>query len=569
MDTRKAVAWTRLRPRRRQHPTMASARNPLFYLALALIAAGCGEGRPPAPSAPGAGPAELRRGNGGDPGSLDPVLAEDLHAYNVLGDLYEGLVVATGDGGLAPGVAADWSVSADGLTYRFRLRPDAAWSNGEPVTASHFVHGLRVALSPASRSPNAFLLEPIANAGAVLGGERGPESLGVRAEGDGVLVIALERPAGWLPTVLSMPIALPRLPGVHDDPASFTTPEKFVGNGPYRLEAWRPGGEVRLGRNPKFRAARDVPIERVSWLSLADPGAEFNLYRAGDLDVTATVPPAQFAALERGRPCELRSGPGLGLYYIAFDVTEPPLDNARLREALSLAVDRERLVAMLNRGETPAYGLVPPSVAPGSAAAYDWRSLDPAARVRRARAAFAEAGYAATPPRIELTYDAGDVHEQVALAVRSMWQEVLGVDATLRQLEWKAFLDQRTDRKSWQAMRFVWVGDYDDPSTYTDLFASGGDNNLPGYSNPRYDALVGEASRTADAARRDAMLVQAERVLLGDYPIAPLYFMTNKHLVAPRVAGFQPNALDRHPTRWLRLQAPASGGCRGSAPSNP
>jgi oligopeptide transport system substrate-binding protein len=500
----------------------------------------------------------LRRGNGGDPGSLDPALAEDLHAYNVLGDLYEGLVVATGDGGLAPGVASEWAPSPDGLRWRFLLRPDAAWSNGEPVAAAHFVAGLRHAVDPGTGSPNAFLLEPVVNARAILRGELPPEALGVHAEGDDLLVIELERPAHWLPTVLSMPIALPRL-AVHDDPASFTTPGRFVGNGPYRLGAWRPGGSLRLVRNPRFRAAADVAIPEVSWLSLADPSAEFNLYRAGELDVTATVPPAQFAALARERPCELQSAPGLGLYYLAFDVTEPPLDDPKLREALSLAIDRERLVAILNRGEVPAYGLVPPPI--GGGPAYFWSALDAGARGLLARKALAASRYAAAPPRIELTYDAGDVHERVALAVRAMWQETLAIDAGLRQLEWKAFLDQRADRKAWQAMRFVWVGDYDDPSTFIDLFVGGGENNLPGYANARYDALAAEASRTTEVTRRASLLETAETQLLGDYPIAPLYFMTNKHLVAPRVAGFAPNALDRHPSRWLRLGAvsPRSG----------
>ncbi len=536
------------------------AGNPLPALAclfLGALVAGCGG--PQSPSS--AGPEVLRRGNGGDPGSLEPALAEDLHAYNVLGDLYEGLFVATADGGLAPGVASRWTSSADGLQWRFELRPDAIWSNGARVTAAHFVAGLRHAVDPATGSPNAFLLAPIADATAILRGDRPPDSLGVRAEGDGVLVIDLERPARWLPTVLSMPIALPWLPGVHDDPAAFKNPSRFVGNGPYRLESWRPGGELRLLRNPRFRAAAEVAIPEVVWLSLADPAAEFNLYRAGELDVTATVPPAQFAALALERPCELQSTPGLGLYYLAFDVTESPLDDAKLREALSLAIDREQLVAMLDRGEAPAYGLLPPALSTGEGAAYAWRALPVGERIRRARTALAASRHAKQPPAIELTYDAGDVHEQVALAVRAMWQETLGIEATLRQLEWKAFLDQRSDRKAWEAMRFVWVGDYDDASTFTGLFTAGGENNLPGYENPRYDALVQRAARTADGAQRDALLQDAERTLLGDYPIAPLYFMTSKHLVAPRVAGFVPNALDRHPSRWLRLEAvsPRSG----------
>lgn len=527
-----------------------------LLLAVLAVAAGCG-GPATDPGLAGAG-TELRRGNGGDPGSLDPVLAEDLHAYNVIADLYEGLLTAKADGGIAPGVASSWEVSPDGLTWRFTLRPQAIWSNGERVTAHHFVHGLRAGVNPASRSPNAFLLSPLANADAILRGERPPESLGVFAQGDGQLVLKLERPAGWLPTVLTMAIAMPRLPDVHDVADSYSVPAKFVGNGPYRLAAWRPGGDILLERNPQFHASDTVAIETVRYLPLVDPAAEYNQYRAGDLDVTATVPPSQFESVTVERPCELQSSPGLGLYYLAFDVTEPPLDDPRLREALSLAIDRERLVALLGRGEIAAHGLVPPSVAPDAPSAYDWRTLDRESRERRARAALAGSRSAGSPPHIELTYDAGDVHRQVALAVRAMWQEVLGVDATLRQLEWKAFLDLRADRGSWQVMRFVWVGDYDDASSFTDLFASGGENNLPGYANPRYDGLLRQAANAAEPAVRASRLAEAERTLLADYPIAPLYFMTNKHLVAPRVAGFLPNPLDRHPSRYLRLRDPGA-----------
>ncbi len=536
--------------------------RPLLLGLAVLVVAGCGS-PPPEPGRP-AESAELRRGNGGDPGSLDPVLAEDLHAYAVIADLYEGLLTATADGGVAPGVAKSYTVSDDGLAWRFELRPDARWSNGERVTSGHFVNGFRAAVNPASRSPNAFLLYPIAHAEDILAGRAAADSLGISAAGDDVLEIRLESPAAWLPTVLTMAIASPRLPAAHARQQSFSDPRQFVGNGPYRLAGWQPGGDIVLVRNERFHAADSVAIERVRYLPIADPAAEFNLYRSGGLDLTATVPPVQFAALRAGRPCELHSTPGLGLYYLAFDVTEPPLDDRRLREALSLAIDRERLVAMLGRGEVPADRLVPPAIGGPAATA---SAVGREARERRARAALAASRRSAAPPSIELTYDAGDVHRQVALAVRAMWQEVLGVEATLRQLEWKAFLDQRADRGARQAMRFVWVGDYDDASTFTDLFASDGENNLPGYANPRYDALIGEARATPEPAARAALLRQAEELLLADHPIAPLYFMTSKHLVAPRVSGFRPNLLDRHPSRYMALGADGGPGvdCRPAA----
>lgn len=522
-----------------------------MLLSTALCFAACG---PATPEGQGAAATVLRRGNGGDPGSLDPALAEDLHAYNVLTDLYEGLLTATADGGIAPGVAESWTISPDAREYRFQLRRDAVWSNGQRVTAEHFVNGFRQALQGASRSPNAFLLEPILNSQEVRRGERPPETLGVRADGEDRLIIRLARPASWLPTILTMPIAMPRLPGVHGTAASFTVPEKFVGNGPFVLAAWSPGGKLRLRRNEKFHAAESVAVEFVDFFPIADPAAEFNLYRAGDLDVTATIPPSQFNGLRRERPCEVQSAPGLGLYYLAFDTTEPPLDNSHLREALSLAIDRVRLVDMLGRGELPAFGLVPPAVAPRAFAANEWPNLDRLSRERLARAALAAAGYERSGlPTVELTYDAGDVHKQVALAVRSMWQDVLGFQVTLRQLEWKAFLDLRGNRKDWQVMRFVWVGDYPDPSSFTDLFVSEGPNNLPGYSNSRYDEFVRQAAASEDDRTRRRILEAAERRLLDDHAIAPIYFMTNKHLVGERVTGYLPNALDRHPSRYIRL----------------
>lgn len=521
-------------------------------LTLAVCLAGCGTPEPEATLPGGNDPSTLKRGNGGDPGSLDPALAEDLHAFNVLLDLYEGLLTVAADGSVVPGVAELWTVSPDGREYRFQLRPDARWTNGARVVAQHFVHGFRHAVQPASRSPNAFLLAPVLNFQPVLDGEQPPEALGIRAEGDDRVVIELAQPAAWFPTVLTMAIALPRLPGIHDDPASFSVPARFVGNGPYRLDEWSPGGAIRLRRSATFHAAQSVIFDSVQFVPATDPAAEFKLYRTGLLDVTATIPPPEFAALQQDRPDEVQVAPGLGLYYLAFDLSEPPFDDPQLRRALSLAIDRERLVGILGRGELAAFGLVPPGVRSHEPFLPAWSTEDRAAREQRAREALAASAYrAAAWPLIRLAYDAGDVHQKVALAIRSMWQEVLGLEVSLQQMEWKAYLDMRGDRAAWQVMRFVWVGDYDDASTFTDLFVSGGAQNLPGYANPRYDELVAQAAARGDDPERRRLLNSAEQVLLEDHAIAPLYFMTNKHLVSGRITGFLPNALDRHPSRYI------------------
>jgi oligopeptide transport system substrate-binding protein len=355
-----------------------------------------------------------------------------------------------------------------------------------------------------------------------------------------------------------MPLALPRGPGVHDDAAAFGDPARFVGNGPYRLEERSPGSVIRLRRSATYHAAESVAFESVHFVPVTDPAAEFKLYRAGELDVTATIAPSEFAALQKDRSDEVQVTPGLGLYYLAFDLSEAPFDDPKLRRAFSLAIDRERLVGMLGRGELPAYGLVPPGVRSHDPFLPGWRDADRATREQLSREALAASAYRGGEAQvIRLSYDAGDVHQKVALALRSMWQEVLGVEVSLQQMEWKAYLDMRGDRAAWQVMRFVWVGDYDDASSFTDLFVSGGPQNLPGYANARYDELLTRASARGDDPERRQLLKSAEQMLLEDHAIVPLYFMTNKHLVSGRITGFVPNALDRHPSRFIEPQSRA------------
>ncbi len=494
----------------------------------------------------------LRRGNGGEPQTLDPAFAEDVHAFGVLTDLYEGLVIEAGDGTLLPGAAERWEVSADGRLYSFYLRKDAIWSNGDPLTAQHFVNGIRRVLAPGTTSAYSFLLEPILSYAPVIAGELPPDELGVHAVGDKTLVIELDAPAQYFPGILAMPIAYP----LHDghDATKFRDPASFVGNGPYVLEQWSLGEKIRLRKNARYRNAEAIEIEYVDYFPITDANTEFNMFRAGELDITFTVPTERVSELRDSQSTNLQIAPTLALYYLAFDLSEPPLTDIRLRQALSMAIDRQLIVEVLGRGEQPAFGLVPPGVANHASASYEWRDLTGDERKTEARRLLTDAGFDSTNPlRLLLTYDTEDVHEKIALSVKSMWEEVLGIEVDLQKKEWKYLLATRHDRSAWQVMRFAWTGDYNDPSTFTDIFRSDSPQNLPGYRSEVYDRLLSEAGEAIIPEDRAAIMSRAETLLLEDYPIAPLYFYVSKHLVNDRVKNFTTNVLDRHPTQFLGL----------------
>ncbi len=520
-------------------------------LATSLFASSCAEKPAPSSFSDTTDIAEIRRGNGGEPGSLDPALAEDVHAFNVLTDLYEGLVNVSADGSLVPGVAESWKISADGLTYAFTIRRNSLWSNGKPVVATDFVRALRRVADPQTGSTYGFLLEAIQNFKDVQSGSMPVEQLAVVAINDRLLEIRLQSPTPYFLAALSMPTAFPVYMPTPQSKVS-TTPDYFVGNGAYTLDSLVPGGAIRATRSSTYWDADSVAVEEVVYLPIIDPVAELNMYRAGELEITHTIPPTHVEILKNDLPDHVRIAPSLAFYYLAFDLTEAPLDNRLLRQSLNMAIDRQQLVAIIGRGEQPAFGVVPPGVAKHNGSSFAWRDLQASERHRQAKELYRRAGYSDNNPlAIQLTYIAGDFHVRVALAVSSMWQNILGIDVTLRKMEWQYFLDTRDNRAEWQVMQFSWFGDYDDASTFMNIFRSEDVQNLAAYENPDYDELLAEAGITTGEQRRAEIMANAESVLLEDYPIAPLYFYVSKHMVKPEIAGFHNNVLDRHPSKYL------------------
>jgi ABC-type oligopeptide transport system substrate-binding subunit len=526
-------------------------RAALAWAALAGVLAlgGCSPGS--APGRPAGAAAELlRRGNGPEPDSLDPQRARTDSAANILRDAYEGLASLDAEARPVPGAAGSWQVSADGRRYTFTLRATARWSNGAPLEAADFVAAWRRLVDPATGSQYANVLTPVVNAAAIIAGRASPATLGVTATDPHTLVVELEAPTPYFPGLVTHWSTFPAYRG--SAPAA---PGATVSNGAYVPVAWVVGAGVTLARNPYYWNARATHIARVEYVHIADANDEYARYRAGALDATYVVPQQPLARLVAAHGAELHRGPQLGVYYYGFNLRRRPFaSGAGLRQALAETVDRDRLVAQVTGlGELPATAWVPPGVAGYGAQRFAWADRPYAERVAEARRLYAAAGYSAARPLVlDLSYPSGATHERIALAVAAMWKEALGVELHLHGQEFKSLLDA-INRGDVELFSSSWVGDYNDAWTFLQLLEGSFGINLTHYRSAAYDAALAAAAATPDPAVRRERLEAAERIALADAPLIPLYFYVNKHLVAPRVAGWHDNVMNVVYTKDLAL----------------
>ena len=512
-----------------------------------LLLGACTRSQDSSPAGTPGSPAILVRGGGPDPDSLDPQKARGFEAQTILRDLCEGLTTLDKHAGVAPGVASRWLVSADGLTYTFELRPEARWSNGDRVVAADFVAALIRLVNPATGSAYAQYVDVIANAGDIVAGLKPPDVLGVSAPDDSTLILKLATPAPYLPTLLSHPSTCPvHRPTLMHHPEGFARPGIMVTNGAFKLTEWVQGAYLLATRNHYYWNDAATRLEGVKYLFIADENAELARYRSGELHVTFVVPRGQFDWIRAHLGDQLHVTPQLATYFYGFNLRRAPFKDAPgLRRALSLVIDRDKLTQLVLRvGELPAWGWIPPGVVNYEPQSFDYRDVPLPERITEARRLYREAGYSPEKPlSFELRYNAGEVHTKVALAVASMWKEALGIGVTLTQVEFKSLL-QDIDRGDVQMFRSSWVGDYNDAYTFAQYLKSDFGVNLPHYSNPRYDALLHSAARQQAPLQRSALLEAAERQMLADTPLIPLYFYVNKHLVKPEVSGWYDNVMN-------------------------
>ncbi|MFI4974007.1 MAG: peptide ABC transporter substrate-binding protein [Caulobacterales bacterium] len=527
-------------------------------LALAALTLPACQGRHQRPACP-TGQICFLLGNGAEPGSLDPAKIDGVWEGNIVGELIEGLTDVDANGRPVPGIAKSWSVSPDGLTWTFQLR-DAQWSDGVAVTADDFVFGIRRLMDPKTAANSAFIDYAIVNGKEVNSGRLPLTALGVSAPDPHTVVIRLVHPWPILPLFASGRTFWPApRHAVERWGDAWTRPGRYVGDGPYSLVSWKLGDRVVVARNPRFWDAAHVCIDQIAFYPTNDAVSAERRVRAGEIDAMENVQSNRLAFLRRtGMSAYLRVAPQWGLTYLTFNLRgAPALRDVRVRQALSMAIDRDFITRKLLRGgQTPAYSYVPHTDDyPGGPRVY-WAGWSFERRQAEARRLLTAAGYGPGEPlKLVITHRNSPDPILFLPSIQADWREV-GVDVQLRQNETQV------------AYETYQTGDYDvgdagwagaDAMTYLELERSDtGPLNYGQYRNPAFDETLDAANREPDIGRRAALMARAEQILLDDAPLAPIFFLSSRDLVNPNITGWLDNPTDAHQVRWMCVRRPVS-----------
>lgn len=492
-------------------------------------------------------PADLTLCNGAEPQSLDPAIITGEPEIRISQALFEGLTTRNAKGEVIPGMAQSWTLSPDNCTYTFTLRPDAQWSNGDPVTAYDFLNSWERALNPSTAAQYSYQLYYLLNGEAYGTGKLTDFSqVGVKAPDAHTLVVTLIHPTGYFLELTTLPILYPvHLTSVRKYGRDWTKPGRIISNGPYVLKEWRLNDYLLIEANPHYWHA--VPIHRIKVLPTDSPIACFNLFYSHktDLILDKTSIPAELVEEIRKEPY-YHANPFGATTFMRFNVKRKPFDDVRVRKALALALDKQDIVDKITRaGEPIATTLVPP----GSVGYTPPQGL--ARNLVEARRLLAEAGYPDGRgfPDVNMLYPMRSNWVQVATELQALWRRDLGIASIhLRGQEWKVYLNTQ------QLIDFDlavsdWIGDYNDPQTFLDMFVTDGGNNETGWSNPRYDQMLQASGTTHDPAQRMQIFHDMEKILVEDeMPIIPVYFWVGLSLYDPgKLGGLEPNFVDEHP----------------------
>jgi oligopeptide transport system substrate-binding protein len=508
----------------------------------------------------GSAPAKMvwHRGELGDPGSLDPHKATTLIESNILDELFEGLVTLDASGEIIPGTAVSWTVDPGGTVYDFKLRGDAKWSNGDKVVPEDFVFAFRRLMAPRTGAPYANVLYTLKNAERINKGELPVEFLGVRGLDETTLEIALEEPAPYFISQLAHMTAKPlHQKSIEAFGSDFVRPAHMVTNGPFMLKEFTPNDRLVLVKNPYYYDAAHVALDAEIFYSLEDRAAALRRFMAGEIQSYDDVPVEQIGFVRSHLAEAFKVTPNLASYFYAFDTRHRPFDDRRVRQALSMVIDREFLAERIWGGTMdPGYSFVPPGIPSyGAPATVAWKDVDPFEREDEAKRLLAEAGFGPGGEKlaVEIRFNNSENHRATAVAIADMWK-VLGVETRLLATDTTTHYAFLREKPPFDVARSGWFADYPDAQNF--LFLGQSDNqalNVASFKNETFDQLMHQAQAEAPPQRRRAILHEAETLLLDEQPDLVLLTYKSRNLVSPKLKGWVENVRDNHPGRYISI----------------
>ncbi|MGF1755112.1 ABC transporter substrate-binding protein [Vibrio makurazakiensis] len=487
---------------------------------------------------------ELVRGNGTEVATIDPHKSQGVPESHVIRDLLEGLVNQDADGKTIPGVAESWETT-DNKTFTFHLRKDAKWSNGDPVTAEDFVYSWKRAVDPATASPYAWYMEytKMVNAKDIVAGKKDKSELGVKAVDANTLVVELETAVPYFVMMMGHTTVKPvHKATVEKFGDQWTKPGNFVGNGAFAVDKWVVNERLVLKRNDQYWNNDKTVLNKVTFLPIENQVAEMNRFLSGEIDFTNELPTEHFKRLKKEHAEDVSVAGNLCTYYYIFNTKKAPFDDVRVRKAISYAIDRDIVTgAILAQGQKPAYFLTPEITAGFDPELPQYGKMTQKERNAEAARLLEEAGYGRDNPlNFNLLYNTSENHKKIAVALGSMWKKTLGLKVTLENQEWKTYLSSK-DSGDFEVARAGWCGDYNEASSFLTLMKS---NNTTGgvhYDSAAYDQIIDKALNSTSAEEREALYLEAEKLMANDMPIAPIYQYVKSRLLSPQVGGFPTN----------------------------
>jgi oligopeptide transport system substrate-binding protein len=490
---------------------------------------------------------EMVRNNGSEPDTLDPARAEGVPANNVIRDLFEGLTAVDGAGNTVPGVAESWK-QVDAKTWVFKLRQNAKWSNGDPVTAEDFIYGLRRFVDPKTASEYAATFGIFfVNGKEIVEGKKPTTELGVKALDKYTLEMKTPFPVGFMPSLVSnLQLGPVHKASVEKHGKDFTKPGNLVSNGAYTLATWDVNAKIVLAKSPSYWDAKNVQITKFTYLAVEDGNADVKLFESGENDMVYQLPPGTYEKYKAQYPKEIQNSPMLGLRYYSYLNTDPLLKDIKVRKALSMAIDRDILAQRVTAdGQKPAYGVLVEGVEGGEPTTYDWASWPMDKRVAEAKKLLTEAGVK-PGTKLKFSYNTSEYHKKMAIFAASEWKTKLGLDVELDAMEFKVLIKKRNDGE-FQIARNGWVADYNDATTFLTLVQCDSDQNSQKNCNREAEKLIDEGNQSLDPAKRKKLLTQASKMIMDDYPMLPLLQYTQPRLVKAYVGGYtKTNSMDRY-----------------------